>query len=79
MPCLPPPLQVGDQILDVNGQSFLDISHSDAVKAIKSSRHMMMTIKDVGKLPFARTTFDHTKWVPHQSLPRKTQPLKDYR
>lgn len=71
--------QIGDQLLDVNGQSFLDITHADAVKTIKSSPRLMLTVKDVGKLPFAQTTFDHTRWVQHHSLPRKTLSLKDYR
>jgi len=49
--------------LDVNGQSFLDMTHAEAVRILKTSRHMMLTIKDVGKLPFARTTIDKTQWI----------------
>ncbi|XP_030062174.1 whirlin [Microcaecilia unicolor] len=56
-------LKVGDQILEVNGQSFLTIPHDEAVKLLKSSQHLMMTVKDVGKLPHARTTVDETKWI----------------
>ena len=55
--------QVGDQILDVNGENFLDINHQEAVNILKSSKLMMMTIKDVGKLPYARTTIDRTQWI----------------
>uniref|UniRef100_A0A803TVP5 PDZ domain-containing protein n=1 Tax=Anolis carolinensis TaxID=28377 RepID=A0A803TVP5_ANOCA len=55
--------QVGDQILEVNGRSFLSIPHDEAVKLLKSSRHLIMTIKDVGRLPHARTTVDETKWI----------------
>ncbi|XP_074655766.1 whirlin-like [Tubulanus polymorphus] len=65
-------LKVGDQILDVNGRSFLDISHSEAVQVLKSSKHMMLTIKDVGRLPYARTTYDQTQWIPKEQLPVKT-------
>ena len=61
-------LQVGDQILDVNGRTFLDISHGDAVKALKSSKHLMITVKDVGKLPYTRTTYDHTQWISDDEL-----------
>ena len=68
--------KVGDHILDVNGQSFLDISHSEAVKVLKSSKHMMMTIKDVGKIPFTRTTYDHTEWVTENELPRRPHSAK---
>ncbi|XP_069868345.1 whirlin isoform X3 [Dipodomys merriami] len=55
--------KVGDQILEVNGQSFLSILHDEAVKLLKSSRHLILTVKDVGKLPHARTTVDETKWI----------------
>ncbi|MGH0176962.1 UNVERIFIED_CONTAM: hypothetical protein FKN15_001898 [Acipenser sinensis] len=41
-------LKVGDQILEVNGYSFLSVPHDEAVRILKSSRHLMMTIKDVG-------------------------------
>lgn len=55
--------QVGDQILEVNGRSFLTIPHDEAVRALKSSRHLMMTVKDVGRLPHARTVVGETKWI----------------
>ncbi|XP_054854330.1 whirlin isoform X1 [Eublepharis macularius] len=56
-------LKVGDQILEVNGRSFLSIPHDEAVKLLKSSRHLIMTVKDIGRLPHARTTVDETKWI----------------
>lgn len=55
--------QVGDQILEVNGRSFLNILHDEAVKLLKSSQHLILTVKDVGRLPHARTTVDKTKWI----------------
>uniref|UniRef100_A0A452I9X2 PDZ domain-containing protein n=1 Tax=Gopherus agassizii TaxID=38772 RepID=A0A452I9X2_9SAUR len=55
--------KVGDQILEVNGRSFLSISHDEAVKLLKSSRHLIMTVKDIGRLPHARTTVDETRWI----------------
>jgi len=33
---------------------LVDITHKDAVKALKRSRHMILTIKHVGKLPHAK-------------------------
>ncbi|XP_070615701.1 LOW QUALITY PROTEIN: whirlin [Erythrolamprus reginae] len=56
-------LKVGDQILEVNGRSFLSIPHDEAVNLLKSSRHLIMTVKDVGRLPHARATVDETKWI----------------
>ncbi|NXO30806.1 WHRN protein, partial [Cisticola juncidis] len=61
-------LKVGDQILEVNGRSFLSIPHDEAVKLLKSSRHLMMTVKDIGRLPHARTTVDETRWIPSAQL-----------
>ncbi|KAI5613040.1 whirlin-like isoform X1, partial [Silurus asotus] len=56
-------LKVGDQIMDVNGHSFRSIAHDEAVQILKSSSHMLMMIKDVGRLPHARTIVDETKWI----------------
>lgn len=47
----------------MNGRSFLSILHDEAVKLLKSSRHLILTVKDVGRLPHARTTVDQTKWI----------------
>lgn len=55
--------QVGDQILEVNGRSFLNILHDEAVRLLRSSQHLILTVKDVGRLPHARTTVDETKWI----------------
>ncbi|MBN3299540.1 WHRN protein, partial [Amia calva] len=61
-------LKVGDQILEVNGRSFLSVPHDDAVRLLKSSRHLIMTIKDVGRLPHARTVVDETRWIPSSQI-----------
>ncbi|XP_051524819.1 whirlin-like [Myxocyprinus asiaticus] len=61
-------LKVGDQILDVNGHSFRSIPHDEAVQILKNSRNMLMTIKDVGRLPHARTVVDETKWIPSSQI-----------
>ena len=61
--CALPATQVGDQILEVNGCSFLGIPHDEAVRVLKSSRHLIMTVKDVGRLPHARTVVGETKWI----------------
>lgn len=56
-------IKVGDQILEVNGRSFLSIPHDEAVRVLKSSHHLMMTVKDVGRLPHTRTVVGETKWI----------------
>ncbi|KAM9391537.1 whirlin [Pholidichthys leucotaenia] len=56
-------LKVGDQILEVNGQSFITISHDEAVNILKTGRHLLMKVRDVGRLPHARTVVDETRWV----------------
>lgn len=56
-------LQIGDQILDVNGTSFLDISHDNAVEHLKKHKRMTITIRDVGKIPHSISTFDSNPTV----------------
>ncbi|KAM7392078.1 hypothetical protein PAMP_022714 [Pampus punctatissimus] len=59
---------VGDQILEVNGQSFVTISHDEAVHILKTGHHMLMKVRDVGRLPHARTVVDETKWISSQAI-----------
>ncbi len=59
---------MGDQILEVNGQSFVTISHDEAVHILKTGRHLLMKVRDVGRLPHARTVVDETKWISSQAI-----------
>uniref|UniRef100_A0A3Q3EAP0 Whirlin b n=1 Tax=Labrus bergylta TaxID=56723 RepID=A0A3Q3EAP0_9LABR len=61
-------LKVGDQILEVNGQSFVTISHDEAVHILKTGRNLLMKVRDVGRLPHARTVVDETKWICSQVI-----------
>ena len=38
-------VQVGDEILEVNGQSLLGMSHQDAIRMLKSSDSLMLTVR----------------------------------
>jgi len=38
-------LRVGDQIVDVNGHSFVDILHAEAVAILKSYQTLILSIK----------------------------------
>ncbi|XP_068723891.1 whirlin-like isoform X1 [Montipora capricornis] len=70
-------LKAGDQILDVNGKSFLNISHKQAVKVLKSTKNMIVTLKDVGRLPFTRVTHDKTKWITKSAKNGKINSVPD--
>ncbi|TRY94032.1 hypothetical protein DNTS_011948 [Danionella cerebrum] len=61
-------LKVGDQILEVNGCSFRSICHDEAVQILKNSCHMLMSVKEVGRVPHARTMVDETKWIPSSQI-----------
>lgn len=47
-------IEVGDQIIEVNKTSFIDIGHEAAVVALKSSKELHMTIRKHVGLPLVR-------------------------
>nr|XP_045586597.1 whirlin-like [Procambarus clarkii] len=57
-------LQVGDQILEVNAESFLAVTHDTAVNILKYSRRLRLTVRRVGKVPHSCTTYDRRCWPP---------------
>jgi hypothetical protein len=66
-------IKVGDQILEVNGVSFLNIVHADAARALRAQPCMVIKVKDVGKLPHSRiTTYGQTHWHQSQGKQRYT-------
>lgn len=56
--------QVGDQILEVNGQSFVDVTHDEAVAQLKYHKRMSLLVRDVGKVPHACTAYGEREAVP---------------
>lgn len=44
-------LQVGDQIINVNGISFDRVSHSSAVLVLKSHDNLKIEVKNIGRVP----------------------------
>ncbi|KAK3102252.1 hypothetical protein FSP39_009927, partial [Pinctada imbricata] len=56
-------IQVGDQFIDVNGTSFMDITHREAVVALKSSKELNIVIRKGTGLPLVQKSGD----VPPQS------------
>ncbi|XP_046807001.1 whirlin isoform X1 [Lucilia cuprina] len=51
-------LMVGDEILEVNGQSFQDVTHDEAVSQLKYHKRMSLVIRDVGKVPHSCTSIE---------------------
>ncbi|CAL4124532.1 unnamed protein product, partial [Meganyctiphanes norvegica] len=59
-------LQVFDQILEVNGESFLAVTHDAAVNVLKYSRRLRLALRRVNKVPHSCTTYDRRAWPKHQ-------------
>lgn len=55
---------MGDQILEVNGQSFVDVTHDEAVAQLKYHKRMSLLVRDVGKVPHACTAFGERDAAP---------------
>lgn len=60
--------QVGDQILEVNGQSFVDVTHDEAVAQLKYHKRMSLLVRDVGKVPHACTAYGERDATPRYGL-----------
>lgn len=54
--------QIGDQILEVNNQSFLDVTHDEAVSQLKYHKRMSLIVRDVGKVPHSCTSVEPEPW-----------------
>ncbi|XP_039281339.1 uncharacterized protein LOC111064115 isoform X3 [Nilaparvata lugens] len=63
-------LLIGDQILEVNGQSFMDVSHDEAVNQLKLHKRMTVIVRDVGKVPNSCTAYDQDPWDATQGSSR---------
>ncbi|CAH2104325.1 unnamed protein product [Euphydryas editha] len=60
-------LMVGDQILEVNGQSFVNVTHDEAVAQLKYHKRMSLLVRDVGKVPHACTAYGERETAPRIS------------
>lgn len=58
-------MKVGDQILEVNGQSFMEVTHDEAVSQFKFHKRMSLLVRDVGKVPHSCTTLEHETADPY--------------
>ncbi|XP_060069538.1 uncharacterized protein LOC132549609 [Ylistrum balloti] len=60
-------VRVGDQILEVNGISFSNISHLNAVDVLKSETHLILTLRDMGRYPAYKELYAEYSWNTHSS------------
>ncbi|XP_005942991.1 whirlin isoform X2 [Haplochromis burtoni] len=67
-------LKVGDQILEVNGQSFVTISHDEAVHILKTGYNLLMNVRDVARLPHACTVVDEPKCISSRGIIESSAP-----
>ncbi|XP_004558668.1 whirlin isoform X2 [Maylandia zebra] len=67
-------LKVGDQILEVNGQSFVTISHDEAVHILKTGYNLLMNVRDVARLPHACTVVDEPKCISGRGIIESSAP-----
>lgn len=52
----------GDQIIDVNGIPFENITHANAVEVLKGKKHLILTLRDVGRYPVYKELYAEYTW-----------------
>nr|XP_044997449.1 whirlin isoform X8 [Jaculus jaculus] len=65
-------LRVGDQILRVNDKSLARVTHAEAVKALKGSKKLVLSVYSTGRIPGGYVTNHIYTWVDPQG--RSTSP-----
>jgi hypothetical protein len=63
-------LRVGDQIIDVNGTSFFNIRHCQAVETLRSAGSLSITVVDAGRVPSSQVGHGQTRWIRYDSSRR---------
>nr|KAF6434839.1 whirlin [Molossus molossus] len=59
-------LRVGDQILRVNDKSLSRVTHAEAVKALKGSKKLVLSVYSAGRIPGGYVTNHIYTWVDPQ-------------
>ncbi|XP_066933845.1 uncharacterized protein [Clytia hemisphaerica] len=70
-------IMVGEQILEINGIDFVNITHADAAEIIRTSRRMTMVLKDVGKIPLSRVVYDRQEWIRKKQIMQREQQIRE--
>nr|XP_023687286.1 whirlin isoform X2 [Paramormyrops kingsleyae] len=68
-------LLVGDQILKVNDKVFSRVTHAEAVKVLKGSKKLSLSVRSVGRIPGGYVTNHVYTWVDPQG--RSVSPPPD--
>nr|XP_057920908.1 whirlin isoform X3 [Doryrhamphus excisus] len=56
-------LRIGDQIMKVNDKVFDKVSHAEAVKVLKGSKKLCLSVRSVGRIPGGYVTNHVYTWV----------------
>ncbi|XP_016085066.1 whirlin-like [Sinocyclocheilus grahami] len=59
-------LRIGDQIMKVNDKVFDRVTHAEAVKVLKGSKKLSMSVRSVGRIPGGYVTNHVYTWVDPQ-------------
>ncbi|XP_060553441.1 PDZ domain-containing protein 7-like isoform X3 [Ruditapes philippinarum] len=55
-------VRIGDQIIDVNGIPFENITHAHAVEVLKGKKHLILTLRDMGRFPVYKELYAEYTW-----------------
>ncbi|KAL4231085.1 PDZ domain containing [Mactra antiquata] len=72
-------VKAGDQIIDVNGVPFDNITHANAVEVLKGKRHLILTLRDVGRFPVFKELYAEYTWSDSLMKGGGTRSLTDIR
>lgn len=71
-------VHVGDQIIDVNGIPLDNITHAHAVEVLKGKKHLILTLRDVGRFPVFKELYAEYTWSDsHLKAASNTSSLRD--
>ncbi|XP_045189778.2 uncharacterized protein LOC123547069 isoform X2 [Mercenaria mercenaria] len=71
-------VRIGDQIIDVNGIPFENITHAHAVEVLKGKKHLILTLRDVGRFPVYKELYAEYTWSDGHIKPgSSTMSLRD--
>ncbi|XP_022339802.2 PDZ domain-containing protein 7-like isoform X3 [Crassostrea virginica] len=56
-------VKVGDQITEVNGVTFDNVTHAKAIQILTSDDHIIITLRDVGRYPAFKEVYGKFSWT----------------